>query len=174
MFLTLSTDQRTHHNLPLKFFDQIAYSELSSVFSKYKFALGSGTSVLQSSGLGVPSIVGIESLDKPLTYGLLNETKAADYMEIGLDYELKPVYEVAVNVLGCGASEYKKLCEKAEERAQYFCVEKCAKNLFELGSREAVQISIGARMSYYVSYAFWSITAKLGLQAPKADRHSLV
>lgn len=159
--------------MPVKFFNQVQYSELLVVYERYGFALGSGTSILHSASCGVPSIVGIESMPEPLTYGLLEDTVGPDYMEQGLSYELVPFDVVVDKILGCDEETYLNYSQSARVRAADFSMEQSAGKLFGLGQKVESNFKAAHKVAYYLSYVLWSLKSKIGIGTKKADRHKL-
>ena len=56
--------------------------------------VGSGTSIIESSALGIPSIIGIESNNDGETYGFFSNLRGYSYNEDNLDIEKKTYYEI--------------------------------------------------------------------------------
>ncbi|TVL36869.1 hypothetical protein AYI94_12860 [Shewanella algae] len=62
------------------FMGRVDYSKFASVISDCWLFVGSGTSIVEASALGVPSLVGVESSDK--TVGMFGEISGFDYNEL--------------------------------------------------------------------------------------------
>lgn len=59
----------------------IPYDQFANVVSRAMVFVGSGTALIEAAALGVPSIVGIESIAEPDTYGLISNVSGLSYNE---------------------------------------------------------------------------------------------
>ena len=115
--------------LPVYFHGTIELNKISKALSSFKLFIGSGTSILTASAMGIPSIIGIESCKSPITYGFLHETRGYDYQELGLDYQTVPISKKIIEGLKASKEEYQSLCDLARKRSEEFCITKTAKVL---------------------------------------------
>lgn len=84
------------------------YNDIELI-SSYDLFIGSGSTLLEVSSMGVPSIIGVESIEDPLTYGFFTDVKGTAYNEKGL-YPLTSVYDLIVDYIL--SSEFDKLTLK--------------------------------------------------------------
>lgn len=63
------------------FMGEIKYCQLKDVLNKSFCFIGSGTTIIEASAAGIPSIVGIESIEQPLTCGFFSEIEGYSYNE---------------------------------------------------------------------------------------------
>ena len=60
---------------------KINYSNFQETLKDAFLFVGSGTAIIEAAALGIPSIVGIESLSEPVTYGFLSDIVGFSYNE---------------------------------------------------------------------------------------------
>ncbi|MDD1013499.1 glycosyltransferase [Pseudomonas rubra] len=72
----------------------IDYSSFPKVLEGAFAFVGSGTAIIEAAALGVPSIVGIESIQDPVTYGLLSDIEGRSYNEFDARLALRPIAQV--------------------------------------------------------------------------------
>jgi glycosyltransferase involved in cell wall biosynthesis len=77
----------------------IPYDQFANVVSRAMAFVGSGTALIESAALGVPSIVGIESIAEPETYGLISDVSGLSYNERINGLPLVPIRSVLVRLL---------------------------------------------------------------------------
>lgn len=164
--------QKLSQSLPVYFHGTIELKNISKVLSSFKLFIGSGTSILTASALGIPSIIGIESCKSAITYGFLHETKDYDYQELGLNYELVPISKKVIEVLKATKKEYELLCNLARKRSEEFCITKTAKML-ETAPRLEKQFKFSKleRFRYLCSVFAWTLLNKLKIISSKKTRH---
>ncbi|HZW12865.1 MAG TPA: glycosyltransferase family 4 protein [Noviherbaspirillum sp.] len=63
------------------FMGAISYSEFPDTVRRATLFIGSGTALLEAAALGVPAMVGIESIAQPETYGFLSDIEGLSYNE---------------------------------------------------------------------------------------------
>ena len=63
------------------FLGQIAYAEIATHVRNATVFVGSGTALLEAAAVGVPALIGIESLDIPESYGFLSDIPGLSYNE---------------------------------------------------------------------------------------------
>ncbi|TMP54723.1 glycosyltransferase [Pseudoalteromonas sp. S1612] len=154
------------HKLNDKIFlkGNIPYSDFKSTVSQYDIFVGSGTAIVEASSLGIPSVVGIESLDEPLSYGFLCDIVGFSYNEDGL-YEKHDVASLISNYLYLNENERHKYKSKHMLWSQKFSMQKCVGN-FEQGAITAkpLNISLGGlifKLRYSLSYFFFSLYCRV-------------
>jgi hypothetical protein len=75
----------------------LEYSIFDEVVSSYDMFIGSGTAIIQAASLGVVSIVGVENIDSPQTYGYFSEVCSYEYNLKGLNLPLFNVIDLIDN-----------------------------------------------------------------------------
>ena len=158
--------------LPVFFHGTIDLDDLNKVISSSKVFLGSGTSILTASALGVPSIIGIESSKNSITYGFLHDVHGYDYQELGLKYTTFPIYTKVNEILNMNYENYRKECLKARNKAKEFDVKNTANELLNIKPFNFnTRLSIYYKITYFLSYMFWSGLNKIGIKKDKVSRH---
>lgn len=131
------------------------YSEFHTI-SKFDVFIGSGTALLEASSLGLPCIVGIESIKEPVSYNYFSELSGTSYNEDGL-FKKHKVSELLSKLHALNSVEYTKLSTRHVEKATEFSIKKCNKNfqkVFEQSSPVNIFQSFFMRFLYSTSYAF--------------------
>lgn len=80
----------------VKFYGYVDYNDIEKVLADCFLFVGSGTAILEACELGIPSIIGIESIQKPLTYGYLYNTETLSYNEydpVKKTFEIKQIVD---------------------------------------------------------------------------------
>lgn len=166
--------QKLSQNLPVYFHGTIELKNIPKVLSSFKLFIGSGTSIVTASALGIPSIIGIESSKSSITYGFLHEVTDYDYNELGLDYQTVSISEKVIEGLKATNKEYQLLCELAREKSEEFCITKTAKILETTPSLQIKsKFSILQRYRYFCSVFTWTLLNKLNILSTKKTRHYL-
>lgn len=70
------------------------YHRFDEIVSRYDMFVGSGTAIIQAASLGVPSIVGVENMLEPKTYGYFSEVHQYEYNLKGQNILLKSIGEM--------------------------------------------------------------------------------
>jgi glycosyltransferase involved in cell wall biosynthesis len=158
--------------LPVVFHGSVLLSDIDNIISSYKVFIGSGTSILTASALGVPSIIGIESCNKSITYGYLHETKGYDYQELGLQYPQMSIAEKVVEALCASKEQYNALCFSARNRSEEFCISKTAQILENTSTTTKVAtFTMFKKFKYFFSVLVWSLLNKVKIIDSKKNRH---
>lgn len=112
----------------------LPYSEFSDVVKKFDIFVGSGTALIEASNLGVPSIVGIESLIEPYTYGFVANLPGFSYHEDGL-FEKQECIKLILDYLAWSVDEKNQCRVQHVEWAKRFSMKNCVSNFDLLSSR---------------------------------------
>ena len=100
-------DYQLHNNV--KIFGSIDYSKFQSVLNDAFVYVGSGTSLIEASACGIPSLSTIEESTEPITYGFIGEIEGNNLIEHGLNI---PIYRLADKIsylIKTNNAEYKKI-----------------------------------------------------------------
>lgn len=159
--------------LPVEFKGSIDISMLNQAISRYRVFIGSGTAILTASSLGIPSVIGIESIRKSETYGFLFETTGLDYQEIGLNYPRYKIHTKVIEALKANESDYREMCSKSRGRSEVFCITNSIsmlENSIET-SNHAIGFTVAQKIRYFISVFSWALINKLGITKSKLNRH---
>ncbi len=155
------------NNLKNKIFlkGSLPYSELKNTISKYDIFIGSGTVIVEASSLGIPSIVGIESEVKPVSYGFVSNISGYSYNEDNL-YEKYDVEKIILDYLYLDSEKKYDVKNKHVEWAQKFSMENCVSNFeganFKFNNSISLKYTgIIFKLKYTFSFIVFSLIYKL-------------
>lgn len=106
------------------FHGNIPYTKFKETISKKLMFIGGGTALIEASALGIPSLIGIENEEEPLSYGFLHNTSTYSYQEKQLKFDKKNIEYFILYLKGLSEESYKSECEKARLRAKDFSIDK--------------------------------------------------
>lgn len=143
------------NNMGMKVFQyrHLNYDHFNSVVGDYDIFVGSGTSIVQAASLGVCSIVGVESLDTPYSYGYFCDVAKYDYNIKDLGLPLIDVESLIVNYINMNEDMKANLVKRHVDACREFSMEQCSIN-FERAKLEKVvfnKISFIKCLSYDIS-----------------------
>ncbi|CAJ0686522.1 MULTISPECIES: glycosyltransferase family 4 protein [Ralstonia] len=102
------------------FMGKIEYERLPEVLSGCFCFVGSGTSIIEASAAGVPSIVGIESIKTPHSCGFFSSVNGASYNEqLATDVRM-PITDLFENLIKLSDGEYEELSREHRKKALEF------------------------------------------------------
>lgn len=165
--------QKLSKGLPVIFKGSVDISILNETISSYRVFIGSGTSILTASSLKVPSVIGIESINKSETYGFLYETSGLDYQEIGLKYPKHKIYKKVIEALIASDDTYDDMCLRSRERSKIFCITNTVNMLEKTVNvyNKPSELRFFKKVGYLISVFLWAITNRLGISDSKLNRH---
>jgi glycosyltransferase involved in cell wall biosynthesis len=139
----------------------LEYGKIEETLLEYNLFIGSGTTIIQAAALGIPSIVGIESIKKPLTYGFFCDVSTYDYNIDGLDIKKIPVEDLILNYYKQSLSEKKFLSEKHIESVTPFLMETTVDNFEKLNCNkiQEVKISFFDLLVHEMNLIYYSLLA---------------
>lgn len=111
------------------------YSEFNNVVKEYDVFIGSGTAIIQASSIGVCSIIGIESIAIPETYGFFSDCSDVDYNIDGLSLRKQSVSEMLERFHHLDIEKKKLLSKKHLQAMEEFYIETCSLNFEKLSSK---------------------------------------
>lgn len=115
----------------VKFCGHLDYALFNKVVSRAHIFVGSGTAILESAALGVPSIVGIESIRTPETYGLISDIPGYSYNELGLNLPLVQIEDSILKIFKMSPADLQAVSSRSIKKAREFDVETLLKGLFK-------------------------------------------
>lgn len=141
----------------------IDYSLFNSTVREYDLFIGSGTAIIQASALGVPSIIGIESILKPLTYGYFSDFYYDEYHNPDLGLEKHDVDSLIENFFYMDRLEKKNLSDAHIKAASFFNMSECLENFYMPvnGYQKTKEIFYFNVCCYYFSRIFFFFLCKL-------------
>lgn len=104
------------------------YEYFDEIVREYDLFIGSGTSVIQASSLGVPSIIGVEHNPDCSTYGFFSEVYESEYNMLESELELIPMLTVVEDYLRLDLQDKKNLKNMHVNAAQCFDITTCLSN----------------------------------------------
>lgn len=131
--IQLGVEEQVH------FHGVLNYADFDITVAEFDVFVGSGTAIVQASAAGVPSIVGIENVAEPLSYGFFADIPGFSYNEDGL-YEKVSVAALLKQYLRMPADDKLLLKKRHIEKAQTFSMSNCAEN-FELVGKNAEKLN---------------------------------
>jgi hypothetical protein len=149
---------------PVSLKGTLKYSEFSRVVTKYDLFVGSGTAIIEASALGVPAIIGIESISEPKTYGYFSDITGFTYNELGLALPLMDVGKLIEEFVSLSEEQKQLLGHRHMLKAELFSMERCVSNfshLFESTDPLDLDARSYSWLGYKLSYLMTSVCSKL-------------
>ena len=101
--------------------EKIDYSKMPEVLKDVYLFIGMGTAIIEAAYAKVPSVVCIESLTTPYSYGYLYEMEDYNFGELDpLNTNFKNIKDLIINLLSLSKSEYYQEMEKTYQYAQKY------------------------------------------------------
>ena len=113
---------------------QVEYSKFSLVLEDAFLFVGSGTAIVESAALGIPSLIGIESTTEPITYGFLSDINGFSYNELNEFNRISQMFD-CIEKITLSKEEWEKTSFACIEKSKEFSVEKTA-NEFIIQDKE--------------------------------------
>lgn len=110
---------------------RIAYDRLASVWEGTDLFVGSGTALIEAAAAGLPAMVGVESIEEPLSYGFLSDISGFSYNEMGANLPLRPMAEL-VRAVFDSREQRRAIATACVEKAQEFSVVRTAAGFVRL------------------------------------------
>jgi len=108
------------------------YSKFDEVVSQSDIFIGDGTAIVQASSLGVPSIVGVQNVVEPKSYGFFCDVYNYQYTRKGLDLPLLPVEQLILEYISMSSNERLELKKKHLSCIKQFTNESCQASMDKL------------------------------------------
>lgn len=108
------------------------YSRFDEIVSQSDMFIGDGTAIVQASSLGVPSIVGVQNVVEPKSYGYFCDVYNYQYTRKGLDIPLISVEQLILEYTRMDVSERLKLKQQHLNCIDQFTNEACQASMDQL------------------------------------------
>lgn len=144
----------------------LPYSEFKKVVKEFDIFIGSGTAIVEAASLGVPSIIGVEKVKEPMTYGFFSDILGFSYNEDGF-YEKLSALELIRNYVNMDEIKKKDLAMRHIEKSKCFSIESCVNNFEEINLKRTNGETIEKfsklmfRIQYCLSYFFFVLGFKI-------------
>ncbi|UXZ24473.1 glycosyltransferase [Pseudomonas sp. YeP6b] len=145
------------------FMGEVEYAELPSIFDGAFCFVGSGTTIIEASAAGIPSVVGIESIELPLTCGLFSDVSGYSYNEESATTVRMGIRETIEVLHNMSPEQYREVSDKHRQKAKTFDIVQTLQKFIELSNRTPV---FDISMSRWV--AILSFIKSVIVQGPKA------
>lgn len=113
---------------------RIDYQQLDALWTDADLFVGSGTALIEAAAAGLPALVGIESIQEPLTYGFLSDVQGYSYNELIPGRPMVPMLACVQRVLRDG-NEWKSVASACRAKAQEFSVQRTAADFIRLADK---------------------------------------
>lgn len=133
----------------------LPYSDFDTTVSSYDLFVGSGTAIIQASSLGIPCIIGIESIEEPLTYGFFKDFSHVDYNMASLPYKKVTVLSLILELLNMSHDDRMICSIEHSKSVEDFYIDTCNSN-FESQGKSFVSNYSYSRFLYELS---WKLSA---------------
>jgi glycosyltransferase involved in cell wall biosynthesis len=156
----------------VQFMGQVAYSEFAMKLNSATLFIGSGTALLEAAAMGVPAIVGIESMQKPETYGFLSSIKGFSYNEYIPGIPVVQMCELIDNFLS-DADYAENVSKNCIKKAAEFSVEFTVNGLETLTNNASVSstsLKPVHTVLLFMSFACIAIGDRLGFSSTFRNR----
>lgn len=152
----------------VNFHGAIAYSRLPEALCGALCFVGSGTAILESAVLGIPSITGIESSTGPVTFGYISEVEGFSYNEMMPGRTLFPMLDRITSVLD-DQQAWLAASKACREKALTFTIAHTADG-FEENVNRQVSADRFVALPYNNAHAALSFAWCAALHVLKRDR----
>ncbi|ENV20740.1 glycosyltransferase family protein [Acinetobacter bereziniae] len=143
----------------VKILPSFNYEKFKAIASSYDLFIGSGTAIIEASSLGVPSIIGIESINEGKTYGFFCDFSKYEYNVMGLPFDLKNVECVIKKFSELSIPQINDLSIRHQEAAKDFDMAECENN-FDNNCFVNTSYYKYNRLLYSISKIFFQIKLK--------------
>lgn len=99
---------------------RIPYVELRKKICEYDVFIGSGTAVLEAASTGIPSIIGVESVEEDMTYGFLSDINGLSYNEFIQGQDMVTTYDCILSIIDI--DERQKIGNMCFEKSKEFYI----------------------------------------------------
>jgi len=121
----------------VSFKGRIPYDQFSTAVTSSMAFIGSGTALVEAAALAVPSVVGIESIDEPKTYGFLSDISGFSYNEKIDGVPLVEIKSLIVQLLTSSSADISTIGNKCAQKAAEFSIGKTVEGFLQLCKRSS-------------------------------------
>lgn len=148
------------------------YSEFDEIIANYDLFICSGTAIIQASSLGVPSIVGVENMLEPDTYGYFCNVCSYEYNLKGLNLPLTKIESIICDFINMDRKERRKLQQRHLDCIEPFTNESCQHSMDKLKNISMPNVAFKFnKWIYEVSRVVDRINMKFNSSHPFNLRH---
>lgn len=156
------------------FHGEIEYKRMDSALENSALFVGSGTALLEAAAVGVPALIGIESLSSPDTYGFLSDIRDLSYNEDVPYINKQPILDLLFRFFE--SSEVRcNLSDECRMKAKEFSVERTVEGFKCVeGMSSAFMLRLPARVFFgmFFSLIFLGISQQFFGEASFAQRRN--
>lgn len=155
------------------FHGDLDYSKFPEVLEGAFAFIGIGSSLLESASFGIPSIYGIDSEIRDLTYGLFSDVPGANVGEQDPKLPRKKISKLIYQLSILNDHEYDELCKKERHATKPFLVSSIS-NQWEVFFDNSQPLKNGIRFSkihYFFSSLLWNGLNLIGVLDDRATRY---
>jgi glycosyltransferase involved in cell wall biosynthesis len=117
------------------FMGEVKYKDLPSILNDIFCFVGSGTTIIEASAAGIPSIVGIESIKQPVTCGLFSDVEGYSYNEDSASTRRISFFDAFNEIFQLNESEYTDLARSHRLKSSCFDIKITAVDFLEKSNR---------------------------------------
>lgn len=117
------------------FMGQVEYEDLPRVLNDAFCFVGSGTTIIEASAAGIPSVVGIESIKTPNTCGFFSDVVGYSYNEESATSKRITFYEALEWLNGLREDAYNELSLKHRKKAMEFDLRNTASEFLSMSCK---------------------------------------
>lgn len=115
----------------VKFQGSIEYEKMNNALNGALFFIGSGTAIIEAAALGIPSIIGIESIQTPETYGFFGDVQDLSYNEFSEKKPLVSIFDTACSIIN-NFDAWNSQSKKSKIKSREFSIEKTVDGFIEV------------------------------------------
>lgn len=117
------------------FMGEVDYSELPAVLNNVFCFVGSGTVLIEAAAAGIPSIVGIESIEEPITSGFFSEVVGYSYNEASASSIRVRILDKFKSLTVLSTDEYDEISSQHRKKAKQFNLKCTALQFVEFSNK---------------------------------------
>jgi 1,2-diacylglycerol 3-alpha-glucosyltransferase len=158
----------------VRFHGEIEYSRLPNALDNSALFVGSGTALIEAAAMGVPALIGIESIKTSDTYGFISDIDGFSYNENVPYIKKQPIVPLLLDFFG-NANVRSELSILCRNKANDFSVEKTVQGFLRLVDKTRyVAFKFGALsfMIMLASLVLLGVRHKLFSESTFADRRN--
>ena len=149
----------------------LEYSKFDETVAQYDLFVGSGTAIIQAAALGVPSIVGVENVVSPKTYGYFSNVHQYEYNMKGLNLPLIKIEKLITEFVEMPEKEREILKRQHVTCIDEFTNESCQQSMNKLNQVRMPSYTFKFnRFTYVISYALDMINRKFNKKHPRVTQ----